>query len=399
MTLPEYDFSLKNGLRVPPLGRRLRLGQVGGGQGAIVGNWHRNGARLSNHWDLCAGALSRNADIAARSAWDTVIPLDRSYDDFRAMAEAEASREDGIEAVCICTPNISHFEIAKTFMQAGIDVILDKPITTTIADAQDLVQLAKDRNVVFAVTYPYAFHAMIRQAQSLIVQGALGPIRQVMVEYVQDWGTTSEAEENASVAWRRDPNIVGRTSATGDIGTHAYHLMKTMTGLTAKRLRADFHQCGGTKELEDTAFIKMDLSNGAPAQIWVTQAAPGNACGLLIRVFGEHRGLSWDQEYPEQLIYSPLDAPQQIFSRGQGAGLSPAAERLAHLPRGHGEALTDAWGNLYSEIGMVIAARRAGVTLPKGLVQVPFGEDGLDGVKFMEACADSAQEDAKWVHL
>lgn len=393
------DFSLDRGLRVPPLGRRLRLGQVGGGRGAIVGEWHRSGARLSGHWDLVAGAFSRSPETSRATASDLAVSPERTYSGYRQMARDEAARSDGIEAVCICTPNNSHFEIAMTFLDAGIDVILDKPMTTTTSDAEQLSKRAAETGLVLALTYPYAHHAMIRQAQALIRKGVLGEITQVMVEYVQDWGTGASAEENVSVAWRRNPDIVGRTSATGDIGTHSYHLMKTVTGLDAREIRADFHRCGGASAMEDTAFLKLRLTNGAPGQIWVTQAAPGNYCGLRLRVFGTEGGMEWDQQFPEHLRVTRLNDPERIFVRGHGDGMEPAAERLVHLPRGHGEALTDAWANLYAEIGVAIAARRSGVALSPGLVQYPDADAGLAGVRFIEACADSADAGSVWTVL
>lgn len=398
--MPETaDFTLSQGLRVPPLGRRLRLGFVGGGRGGLVGAWHRNGARLSGHWDIVAGALSTRPETARLSAADWGIAPDRAFSDVRQMIATEAARADGIEAVAICTPNNSHFEIAAAGLRAGLDVILDKPMTTTNADAEALVRLAAETGRILALTYPYAHHAMIRQARALVTEGAIGRITQVLVEYVQDWGTASDKPGNGSVAWRRDPAVVGRTSATGDIGTHAYHLLKEVTGMKATALRADFHRCGGAAAMEDTAFVKLRMENGAPGQVWVTQAAPGNYCGLRLRIFGETGGIEWDQERPEHLRLTLLNAPEQVMVRGHGSGMRPAAERLVHLPRGHGEALTDAWANLYSEIGVAVAARRAGVTLPEGLVRYPDGAAGLEGVRFMNACADSAEGDAAWVAL
>ncbi len=384
---------------MPPLGRRLRLGQIGGGRSSVVGAWHRDGARLSNHWELVAGLLSRDPARARLAAADQIIPDDRAYTDFRAMAELEAARADGMEAVCICTPNNSHYELAAHFLQAGFDVILDKPMTSKLADAEALARLAQTSHGLLALTYPYAHHAMIRQAQGLVAQGAVGTIRQVVVEYLQEWGTPATVDDAPSAAWRRDPERVGRASATGDIATHAYHLLKTVTGLGITAVRADFHRCGGARAMEDTAFIKLQMDNGAPGQIWVTQAAPGNHCGLRLRIFGERGGLEWDQEFPEQLKLRLLDRPEQIFWRGHGGGMTAAAERLVHLPRGHGEALSDAWANLYSEIGVAIAARRSGVSLASGLVQYADDAAGLDGVRFVEACADSAEANSAWTEL
>ena len=272
-------------------------------------------------------------------------------------------------------------------------------MTITNDEAAALVALAAGQGRMLAVTYPYIHHAMIRQARAMIAAGAIGTIRQVLVEYVQDWATAPDDPDNGSVAWRRDPARVGRTSVTGDIGTHAYHLLHHVTGLDAAAVRADFHLCGGATAMEDTAFLKLRLTNGAPAQIWVTQAAPGNYCGLRLRVFGDKGGIEWDQEHPERLHVNRLDAAEQDIIRGQGAGMLPEAARLTHLPRGHGEALTDAWANLYSEIGIAMAAARAGIDLPEGLVMFPDGRDGLAGVRFMNACADSAEAGSDWVAL
>lgn len=393
-------FRETSSLRIPPLGRRLRLGMVGGGRRAVVGTWHYYGARLSGHWSLVAGALSRDPERARLSAEDWCIASDRIYDDYRKMAEAEASRgADGIEAVSICTPNYNHYDVACAFLDRGFDVIVDKPMTISVADAEALVRRAKEADRILAVTYPYSHHAMIRQAAGLIAAGAIGTIRQVLVEYAQDWATQSDETSGLASHWRRDPAKVGRTSAVGDIGTHAYQMLRVVTGLDAVAVRADLHVCGAPKALDDTAFIKLELSNGAPGHIWITEAAPGNYCGLRLRVYGDKGGLSWDQEHPEQLRLAPYDEPERIYTRGQGAGMLPEAERLTYLPRGHGEALTDAWSNLYAEIGSAVAARRAEVADAAGRFAYPNGEDGLIGVRFMNACADSREAGSDWVRL
>jgi predicted dehydrogenase len=397
--LPTTDFSMQHGLRRPPLGRRMRLGFVGGGRGGQVGTWHSAGARLSGHWDIIAGALSTDPKVAALSACDWGIDGSRSYADYPAMAAAEAARADGIEAVAICTPNWTHAAIATAFLQSGIDVILDKPMAMSIAEAVHLVTLREETGLTLALTYSFAHHAMVRQATVMVEQGAIGRIRQAQVEFIQDWATTPFAPENRAAAWRQNPAKVGRTSAVGDIGTHAYHLLKTVSGLDVEELRAEFHVCGAPKPMEDTAFVNLRLTDGVPGFLWVTQAAPGNYAGLRLRLFGEKGGLEWDQEYPEQLRYSPIGGPDQIIHRGKGNGISPEAERLVHLPRGHGEALTDAWANLYAEVGFAIAARRAGVILPKGFVRYTDAEEGAAGIRFIEACASSNEAGGMWVSL
>lgn len=386
----------KAALRRPASGRKLRLGFVGGGRGGLVGDWHAAGARLSNQWQIVAGALSSHPANAAVSAADWGIADDRSYASWARMAEAEAARPDGIEAVAICTPNWTHYDIATAFLRAGIDVILDKPMVLTVEQAQALVAVQRETGLVLAMTYPYIYHPMVRQARLMIAGGAIGKVRQAHVEYVQEWATGPDDPDHKGASWRRDTTKVGRASATGDIGTHAYHLLKYVTGQDIAELSAHFHVCGAAKALEDTAFVNFRLENGAPGLLWVTQAAPGNFCGLRIRVFGETGGLEWDQEFPEQLHHAPLDQPVQIYSRGHGGGILPEVEALITLPRGHGEALTDAWAGMYAEIGLAVAARRAGQPMPPNL-HVTGAVDGARGVRFIHACADSHDANGAWM--
>lgn len=384
--------------RYPAPARKLRLGFVGGGRGGLVGDWHATGARLSNRWDIVAGAMSSDPENAKASAAAWLIAPERAYTNFTQMAEAEAKRGDGIEAVVICTPNWLHFEPAATFMRAGIDVILDKPMTTTVDDAVELVRLARETGVFLGMTYPYTFHPMVRQARHMIASGAIGEVRQVVVEYAQDWATAPEDPSFKGAAWRRDPKKVGRASATGDIGTHAFHLTNYISGLGITQVRADFHVCGAPKAMEDTVFMNIRLSNGAPGTIWLTQAAPGNYCGLRLRIYGHKGGIEWDQEFPEQLRFNPLNEPEQVIVRGHGAGVLPVVQRLIHLPRGHGESLTDAWGNMYTELALAVEQRRGLRKLPDDFLDVSTATDGARGVKFIDACADSHEAGGAWTN-
>ncbi|MEO9895370.1 MAG: Gfo/Idh/MocA family oxidoreductase [Paracoccaceae bacterium] len=384
--------------RSPILDRRLRLGFVGGGRG-LVGHWHSAGARLSNHWNIVAGALSSNPDIAQKSGRDWDLPSDRIYNSYQDMAKTEFDRDDGIDAVAICTPNDSHFQIAKTFLENDIPVILDKPMTNTVADAQALVELTKTRNGFLTLTYPFAFHAMARHARYMVQSGELGRIRQVNVEYLQDWATSPPDPDIQGRSWRMMPERSGRSSVVADIGTHAYHLLHFVTGLKTTEIRADFHVCGAPKDLEDTAYVNLRMEGDVPGMLWVTQAAPGQYCGLRIRVWGEKGGISWDQEKPELLIHAPLNEPERHILRGKGTGLCAEAERLVHLPRGHPEALSDAWANLYSEIGIAISAQISGRTIPSNFIAVPTPADGAQGVQFVNACADSHEAGGNWVSL
>lgn len=379
----------------PPATRKLRLGFVGGGRGALVSSWHRTGARLSGRWEIVAGALSSDPEVAKASGADWGLAPDRSYTDFKEMAEKEAARTDGIDAVCIVTPNNMHAAPAMAFMDAGIDIICDKPLCNLQSEAEALIARHQKTDLVFAVTHPYIYHPMVVQMREMIKDGAIGELRQLHVEYVQD-GATEAGNDSKGAVWRRDPAVVGRTSTVGDIGTHAHHLAEFVTGLDITALRAEFHVCGAEKTMEDTAMMNLKFENGAPGTLWATQAAPGNYCGLRLRLYGQKAGLHWDQEYPEHLRYTPLNAPEQILVRGHGAGMHPAAERMITLPRGHGESLSDAWGNLYTEIAVAVDARRSGQTLAKDALNLPGIEDGARGVRFVDAAADSHEAGGTW---
>jgi predicted dehydrogenase len=381
----------------PKATRRLRLGFVGGGRGGQVGAWHAAGARLSNRWDIVAGALSSDPANAQASGADWFLEPGRTYADYADMARREGARADGIDAVAICTPNHTHHDIASAFLDAGIDVICDKPLTTTIEDAQALVALQGKTGLVVGVTYAFAFHAMVRQARHMVLSGQIGTLRQVHVEYMQEWSCLAPQAPPMTTPWRQDTRKVGRASAVSDIGTHAFHLATYVTGQPITELKASLHVCGPPRSLEDTAFMNIRLANGAPGTIVLTQAAPGNYCALRIRVFGDKGGIEWDQERPEYLKVSFLNQPDQMIVRGKQGAMLPSVERMSHLPSGHGEALSNAWANLYTEFAVAIAARRSGETLPDGLVEFPTALDGARGVKFIHAAVDSHESGGAWM--
>ncbi|GLR66634.1 putative oxidoreductase y4hM [Acidocella aquatica] len=377
-------------LAFPKPKRRLRLGIAGGGQGAFIGPVHANGARLSGRWEVVAGALSSRPEIARQSGRDWFLAEDRIYTDYRVMAAAEAARADGIDAVAITTPNASHHPIARAFMEHGIDVISDKPLTVTLEEALDLVRLQRETGLVFGVTYSFSGHAMVRQARQMIAQGAIGAVRQVHVEYFQEWAM------DVADAWRLDSAKGGPTFTTGDIGTHAHHLACFVTGLEMTALRADFLVTGSPKPKEDTAFMHVRFAGDVAGTLMVSQAAAGTQCGLRLRVFGETGGLEWDQENPEYLRFNQVGMPAQIISRGLGGGMGVEASRFVRMPRGHPEALSDAWANLYTEFAIAIEARRDGRTLPEALLRYPTVLDGAKGMKFIEAAAHSAAHGGSW---
>lgn len=370
----------------PRQSRRLRLGVVGGGR---IAGTQAMAARMTDRWDIVAGALSSDPDRARVRAVDWHIPADRAYAGFDQMARAEAARPDGVDAVMITTPNHAHFAAAKAFLSAGIDVLCDKPLTNELSEAEELQRLADDSGVVFGVCYTMSCYPMIRQAREIVASGVLGPLNQIHVEFMQDWMTPKDSADAPHVKWRLDPKLSGPTSCVGDIGTHAAHLAQFVTGLPLTDLRAEFHVCGAPKPLEDTAFMMTRYAGQVPGTLLATRLAPGNRGGLRLRVFGAKGGLEWDMEDAERLKLAIFGQPDQILTRGHGHGISAATERFVRTGRGFPEGLIEAWANLYTEFAMAVAARRDGIALPEGTLRYPTLAEGVDGVRFIDASVRS----------
>lgn len=375
---------------------RIRLGMVGGGEGAFIGAVHRIAARLDDQFVLTAGALSSTPEKSARSA--AAIGLPRSYPDYRTMAREEALREDGIEVVTIVTPNDQHAPVAEAFLNAGIHVICDKPVTTTVADAHRLQSLARSRNRIFAVTYNYAGYPMVRHARRLVLDGELGEIRLVHVEYPQDWLTEPlESTGQKQAAWRTDPRRSGPGGCIGDIGTHAYQLAGFIADMYPSQLCAELSTFVSGRALDDNAQIMLRYASGARGMLWASQVAPGNENALRIRVYGSRAGLEWQQEQPNQLRVSRLGEAPQTLSRGT-ASANPDAARVTRLPAGHPEGYLEGFATLYSEIGQAIRAARNGLA-PPAEVNFPTLDDGVRGVAFIEAALRSSVDGGAWVQV
>lgn len=371
---------------------------VGGGRDAFIGAVHRIAARLDGEYEFVAGALSADAEKAKASAADLGLDADRAYSDFEAMAKAEAARDDGIDAVAIVTPNHLHYPVAKAFLEAGIHVICDKPLTTTVADSESLVELTKQHDRIFAVTYNYSGTPLVRQARSMIANGELGNIRVVNVEYVQDWlSTRLEDSGQKQAAWRTDPERSGAGGCIGDIGTHAYHLACFVTGLEVEELSAELTSFVEGRQLDDNAQIMLRFTGGARGQLWASQVAPGNENRLVLRVYGDKGGLEWHQENPNVLTHSPLGEPTRVITRA-GTGANEAAQRVSRIPAGHPEGYLEAFANLYKEIAAAIRAHANG-THPDSGVSFPTVADGLSGVRFVSAAVQSSNAGATWTKL
>ena len=378
--------------------KRIRLGMVGGGQGAFIGAVHRLAARMDDHYELVAGALSSTPEKSRASGQDLGLAPDRIYKDFQAMAAAEAKRPDGIEAVAIVTPNHMHFPAAKTFLDAGINVICDKPLTNTVAEAQELARIVKAKGLVFAVTYNYSGYPMIRQARAMVAAGDLGDIRLVHGEYPQDWLTTALEQTGQKQAdWRTDPTRSGAGGCVGDIGTHTYQLACYVSGLELDSLLADLTSFVPGRKLDDDAQVMLRFKGGAKGGIWASQVAVGHENGLKLRVYGTKGGLEWTQADPNYLWFTPYGEPKRLITRG-GAGAGAAAGRVTRVPSGHPEGYLEGFANIYTEVARAIRSRRDGKPEDKDVV-FPGIHDGLKGVQFVEACVASSAAGSVWVTM
>lgn len=375
---------------------RIRLGMVGGGQGAFIGAVHRLAARMDDHYEFVAGALSADAKKAKTSGEELGLAADRIYSSYEKMAKAEAARTDGIEAVAIVTPNHVHVPAAMAFINAGIHVICDKPLAFSLKEAKALEKLlARKRDVIFALTHNYAGYPMVRHARAMIAAGELGDIRVVQGEYPQDWLTTAlEKTGQKQAAWRTDPKRSGAGGCIGDIGTHTYQLMCNVSGLTGDELAADLTSFVKGRKVDDNAHVMLRFKGGAKGMIWASQVAPGNENALKIRIYGTKGGLEWSQEDPNYLWFTPYGEPKRLITRG-GAGSNAAAGRVTRVPPGHPEGYLEGFASIYSEVAQAIKAKRARRKLDKN-VAFPGIADGVAGMAFIEACVKSSARNGKW---
>ncbi len=375
--------------------RRLKLGMVGGGEGAFIGGVHRMAARLDDRWTFVAGAFSADKERSRAFGRSLGLAEDRCYADWRGMANAEASRSDRIDAVAIVTPNHLHHGPACAFLDAGIAVVCDKPLTATLNDALDLAAAVKRTGLPFVLTHNYSGYAMMRQARAMVAEGALGAIRVVQAEYCQDW-LACDLPGNKQAAWRGDPGLAGPGGALGDIATHAYHLAVFVTGARAQAVSAETSRFVKGRRLDDDVQIRLRWANGARGQLWASQVAIGAANGLRLRVYGETGGLEWSQEEPDFLRFTRLREAPQILRRG-GPGLGAAAAAATRLPAGHPEGYLEGFAQIYSDAAELVRAhkerRAASVSCLPGIA------DGVDGMRFIDAAVRSAAADGCWIAL
>ena len=377
---------------------KIKLGMVGGGEGAFIGEVHRIAARMDERFQLCAGALCSDPERSFKSALDLGLPEDRSYSDYKEMAISESQRDDGINFVSIVTPNHLHHPIAKAFLEVGINVICDKPMTMNSEEAQELIDISESSDLIFAVTYNYSGYPLIREAREIIKKGELGSIRIIKAEYIQDWLT--EPIENIGqkqASWRVDPKKSGIGGSIGDIGTHAFHLAHFVTQQLPNKISADLSCFVEGRELDDNAHILMRYESGAKGIIWSSQVAPGNENNLKIQIYGEKGGLIWQQENPNELILNLLNQPSRRLTRGSSF-VGDQSARLTRIPAGHPEGYLEGFANIYREVADEFSAKISGKPISKDILY-PTSKEGLYGVSFIEAAIESNSKDSVWTDL
>lgn len=378
---------------------RLTYGMIGGGQGAFIGDVHRKAIAMDLVADLAAGCFSQDFDNTLITGESLGLDKKRLYESFEQMFKAEKDLPDKLDFVVIVTPNNSHYPIAKLAMECGIHVVCDKPLTTSSADAEELLDMSADKDLLFMVTYAYSGYPVIKHAKDMVQRGDLGDIRFVSAEYPQDWlATPLEKSGQKQSVWRTDPEQIGVSNCVGDIGSHIENMVSYISGLTIRSLCARLDTFVEGRPLDDNASILVNYDKGAKGMYWSSQIAVGFDNGFRVRIFGTKASIDWCQESPNYLKVSYLGKPSEIISRGR-TDLYPNAQKYSRLPSGHPEGYYEAFANLYSAFGLALNKKLSGDALPKEDFEFPGILAGVQGVKYIEKCVESSRAGASWVDL
>lgn len=377
--------------------KKLRYGMVGGGPGSFIGDAHRKAIHIDAMAELTAGCFSRTLENCLETGRELGVAEDRCYASFAEMAKAEAAREDGIDFVVVVTPNVSHYPVCKAFLEAGIHVSCDKPLCLEVAEAEDLCRLAKEKGLLFLVTYTYMGHVTAKHIRDYIKAGKLGKIRTVMAEYPQGWLAYEGEWGGKQGAWRCDPKQSGGVNCLGDLGTHVENAVATLTGLKIKKVLAKMDVVVPGRVLDDNDVVMVEFEGGATGCYWTSQFAIGHKNDLRVRIYGEKGSILWEQENCERVTMIEEDGT--IVERYRGtAGIEPGAAAYGRLPSGHTEGWLESMGNLYKSFIACINAKKDG-TFTENMIDYPTVEDGLEGVKFVHACLRSNREGNVWTEL
>ena len=380
-------------------GRRLRLGMVGGGRDSVIGSTHLLAMRADGLYDLVAGAMSVDPEVAVRSARAELIPEDRTYLDYREMAEREAARPDRIDAVAVATPPYLHFPVARAFLENGIDVICEKPLCRDYKEALELRDLVARHGRLFCLTHCYTGYPIVRHARAMVAAGELGEIRLVEGELCAgDQGVAAEPEDPKKRHWRFRKDSMGAGAILGEVASHAHHIVTFVTGLQVNEVSAELTTFADNREVHDNSYVTARFENGARGRIWGSYVASGNDHGLSFRIFGEKAGIRWDQEEPEVLWIKAPGEPARRVARGYDS-LSSEAATATRLRPGHPEGYALAFANLYADFARAIMARSLGVSHEPYLDRIPGIDDGLEVMALIDAAVRSHTANGAWTEL
>ena len=377
--------------------KKLNYGMVGGGAGSFIGQAHRRAIRIDDLAQLTAGCFSRSAEISRKTGTELGVADDRCYASFQEMAAAEAARGDGIDFVVITTPNVSHYPACKAFLEAGIPVSCEKPLCLTLEQALELQALARQKDLPFMVTYTYMGHVTAKHIRRYIQGGNLGKIRMVMAEYPQGWLAHEDDWGGKQGQWRCDPSQAGKVNCLGDLGTHIENAVSMMTGLKIRRVLARLEHQVPNRVLDDNDVVLLEYEGGATGCYWASQVAIGHDNDLRVRIFGENGTIEWRQETSEQVLVTTRDGIRTDLHRGD-AGILPGAAKYGRLPSGHTEGWLESMANLYRSFCQCLNAKKEGIFVPE-MIDYPTVDDGVEGVRFVEACLASSEAGGIWVDL
>lgn len=375
---------------------KLKWGMIGGGEGSQIGPAHRLGSGLDDAFEFVAGALDHRPEAGRAFGQSLGLAEDRAYGDWQEMLAGERGREDRVDLVTVATPNATHFEITKAFLEQGFHVLCEKPMTMTVEEGEEIVRIARDSGRVCAVNYGYTGYSLVRHMRAMVARGDLGAVRLIKAEFAHGHHADAADADNPRVRWRYDPAQAGVSAQFADCGIHALHMASFVIGQEAESLSADIVSCIASRELEDDAMVNLRFDGGAVGRLWTSSVAIGRQHGLTLQVFGETGGLRWSQEHPNQLYWMPLGERLQVIERGE-AGLSPEADRTSRVTIGHAEGMPLAFGNIYKDLAAAIHAEKAGTDIDPAANLFPRAEDGLRSMAAVAAVAESGSRDGVWV--
>ena len=375
---------------------KLNWGMIGGGEGSQIGPAHRISAALDGLYEFRAGALDVNAEKGRAYAQKLGVAGDRAYGNWQEMLAGEKDRKDKLDLVTVATPNSTHYEITKAFLEAGVNVLCEKPMTVTVEEAEDIVAAAERTGALCAVNYGYSGYALVRHMRAMVARGDLGKVRLVKAEFAHGFHADAADADNPRVRWRYDPAQAGISAQFADCGIHVLHMASYVANQEALELSADFISNIPSRTLEDDAVVNVRMDGGAVVRLWTSSVAIGSMHGLNIRVFGEKGGLRWAQQWPDQLYWTPLNGRTEILERG-GPGLSPEADRASRIAIGHAEGMPLAFGNVYADLAEVISAKKQGRKPSPLATHYPTAADGLRSIAAIKAAVESAKAQSKWI--